>query len=89
MGSRKSKSLLCVIIACGLLASSCSNLTQENYDKIRVGMSYAETVTLLGKDHRCDSALGLKNCAWGGEDKYVRIQFLGDKVVLFTGKGLN
>jgi hypothetical protein len=78
-----------LVFACGLLVLSCSNLTQENYNKIKVGMSYAETVKLLGTDHRCDSALGIKNCAWGGGEKVISIQFLGDKVVLFSGKGLN
>lgn len=89
MGAARTKALLLLACAGGMLVLSCSRLTQENYDQLKTGMSYAETVTLLGKDHHCDSALGFKHCTWGGGDKYVKIQYLGDKVVLFSGKGLN
>ncbi len=89
MRPRSSILMALLLLACGLLVLSCSKLTQENYNKIKVGMSYADTVALLGTDHRCDSALGFKNCSWGGGEKVVTIQFLGDKAVLFSAKGLN
>jgi hypothetical protein len=67
----------------------CSNLTQENYNKIKVGMSFQEVEKLLGSGPTCDSALGMKNCTWGTDDKYVKIQFVADKVALHAAKGLN
>jgi hypothetical protein len=79
--------LILVVLCCiGILA--CSNLTQENYDKIQMGMPYAEVVKLLGKDHICDSALGMKSCTWGDDRRYIKVQFVTEKAVVFTAKGL-
>ena len=43
----------------------CSNLTQENYNKIKVGMSLQEVEKLLGSSPTCDSALGTKKLHMG------------------------
>jgi hypothetical protein len=72
-----------------LQLTACSNLTQENYDKIKMGMSFQEVEKLLGSAAACDSAMGMKSCTWGDKDKYVKIQFMADKVVIHAGKGLN
>jgi hypothetical protein len=71
-----------------LQLTACSNLTQENYDKIKMGMSYKEVEALLGSGPTCDAVMGMKSCTWGGEDKYVKVQFMADKVVIHTAKGL-
>lgn len=72
-----------------LLLTACSSLTQEHYDKIKVGMSFQEVEKLLGPGPTCDSGMGLKSCTWGNDDKFVKIQFVSDKVVLHVAKGLN
>lgn len=71
-----------------LLLTGCSNLTQENYDKIKVGMQFQEVEKLLGQAASCDSAMGMKSCTWGTDDRFVKIQFLSDKVVLHAARGL-
>ena len=71
-----------------LLLTACSSLTQENYNKIKVGMSFQEVEKLLGSGPTCDSAMGMKSCTWGSADKFVQIQFVSDKVVLHVAKGL-
>ena len=63
--------------------------TQENYDKIKAGMTYEEATDILGKAQECNSAIGITNCRWGSDEKYIQIQFVADKVVLFSGKGLS
>jgi hypothetical protein len=86
------KSKLCsavaLILLLGLQLTACSNLTQENYDKIKMGMSFQEVEKLLGPAAACDSAMGMKSCTWGDKDKYVKIQFMADKVVIHAAKGL-
>ena len=76
-----------ILLLC-LQAAGCSRLTQEHYDKITMGMSFEEVEKLLGSGATCDSAMGMKSCTWGDKDKYVKIQFLADKVVIHTAKGL-
>jgi hypothetical protein len=74
--------LLCIQL------TACSNLTQENYDKIKMGMSFKEVEALLGPGPTCDSVMGMKSCTWGSDDKHVKVQFMADKVVIHAAKGL-
>ncbi len=71
-----------------LLAVGCSKLTTENYDQLKVGMNYDEVVTILGKADECSGAIGIKNCTWGNDKKYVTVSFAGNKVIVFSGHGL-
>lgn len=79
------------IVVCLLLVTllaACSKVTNENYRKIQVGMEYPRIVQLLGEPARCDSLLTAKTCTWGGGGKTIDIQFVADKVVFFSGRGL-
>ena len=52
-------------------------------------MTYEEVVDILGKAQECDSAVGVTNCKWGNDGKYIKIKFVADKVILFSSKGLS
>lgn len=80
-------SMLLALSLC-LMALGCDNLTQENYNKIKVGMSLQEVEKLLGSSPTCDSAVGMKNCTWGTAEKHVKVQFVADKVAMYSAKGL-
>lgn len=71
-----------------LLLLGCSPLTQENYNKITVGMSYHEVTTLIGKPDACDDVMGVRNCVWGDEKRSVQVGFVADKVLLFSANNL-
>ncbi len=88
MAKLKALAAAMLILLLGLQVTGCSNLTQENYDKIKTGMSFQEVEKLLGSGPICDSAMGMKSCTWGDKDKYVKIQFMADKVVIHAAKGL-
>ena len=77
-----------LLLSLCFLAVSCSNLTQENYDKIKVGMSYQEVEKILGSNPTCDSAVGVKSCTWGTAEKHVNVSFVANKVALHSAKGL-
>ena len=85
--SRTVSSILLILSLCVFIVA-CSNLTQENYDKLKIGMSFQEVERLLGSGPTCDSVMGMKSCTWGTDDKFVKIQFMADKVVLHAAKGL-
>ena len=80
-------SRLAILPLCLLLAA-CSKLTQENYAQLEAGMPRAEVEALLGKPTQCSGALGLSSCTWGDSERYVSVQYAGDQVLLFSGRGL-
>jgi len=76
-----SASLLLVILGC-------NKLTTENYDLLEVGMSMEQVEKILGEVDECNGAIGIKNCTWGHEEKYIKVSFAGDRVAVFSGHGL-
>ena len=51
-------------------------------------MSRAQVEQLLGKPEECAGALGMSSCTWGDKNRFISIQFAGDQVMMFSGKGL-
>jgi hypothetical protein len=82
------KSVLLVLCVVLLICTGCSKMSRENYDKLKMGMSYEEVTALLGKADACDTAIGAKSCTWGSEQKNISVKFVADKVVFFSSKGL-
>lgn len=81
-------SIRLAFLALLLLAAGCTRLTAANYEKLAMGMSYAEVKVLFGEPTRCSDLLGAKHCVWGDERRNVTVNFLGDQVVLFTAENL-
>lgn len=76
-----------VLAFCVLLAA-CNKINQENYSKLEAGMSKAEVESLLGGPTECSGALGMSSCTWGNQQTFISVQYAGDKVLMFSGKGL-
>jgi len=89
MAISKQKVLIALFIFSSIFLLDCSKLTQENYEKIKLGMKYEEVVDILDQAQECDSSIGVTNCRWESNGKYIKIQFIADKVVLFSAKGLS
>ena len=70
------------------LTAGCSKLTKENYDKLRIGQDYGEVVKILGEADECGGAMGIKDCRWGNDAKHISVKFAGNKVMIFSSKGL-
>ncbi len=71
-----------------LLLTACNKLTQENYAQLTAGMDRREVQDLLGDPTECSGALGISSCNWGDEQRFISVQYAGDKVLLFSGQGL-
>ncbi len=82
---KKSALLLCLVI---LLIMGCTKVNQENYNKLKVGLSYNQVTEILGKPDECNAVLGAKNCTWGDKGKNISVQFVGDEVIFFSSKGI-
>lgn len=78
---------LAMLSLCVLLAA-CTNINQENYSKLKAGMTKAEVEQLLGQPSECSGALGFSSCTWGDEKTFISVQYAGDKVLMFSGQGL-
>ncbi len=77
---------LCSLI---LILSACSRLNMENYEKLKMGMDKAEVESIIGGASKCEESLGSESCIWGSESgKFVKINFVGGKAVLFSHDGL-
>ena len=72
-----------------LALAGCSKVSKENYDKIKIGMSYDKVVGVLGKPDTCEEpVLKTKSCTWGSPDKQIKIKFVGDFVAWRSSKGI-
>ncbi|WP_407294342.1 hypothetical protein [Stutzerimonas zhaodongensis] len=76
------------LITAVIVLAACSPVTQENFAKLKAGMPRAEVEQLLGKPGECAGALGMSSCTWGQKNRFISIQFAGDKVMMFSGQGL-
>ena len=76
------------VLLCCVLLAACSKVNQDNYSKLKSGMAKPEVEQLLGAPSECAGALGLTSCTWGDEKSFISVQYAGDKVVMFSGKGL-
>ncbi|SFP74333.1 SmpA / OmlA family protein [Geopseudomonas sagittaria] len=76
-----------VLGACLLLAA-CNKVNQENFSKLKTGMSKTEVEQLLGAPRECAGALGFTSCTWGDEKTFISVQFAQDQVLMFSGSGL-
>lgn len=71
-----------VLGACG------SQLSLDNYNRLKVGQSYDEVKQIIGDPARCDELLGVRTCVWGDEQRGVSINFVAGKVILLSAKSL-
>jgi hypothetical protein len=87
-GKNIRKGMTVFIISLLLICSGCSRVTQENYDKLSVGMDYEEVVKILGEPSECKSILNAKNCIWGNSSKRISVKLIANKVVFLSSEGL-
>lgn len=71
-----------VLGACG------SQLSLENYNKLKVGQSYEEVKQVIGEPARCDELLGVRTCVWGDEQRGVSVNFVAGQVLLLSARNL-
>jgi hypothetical protein len=78
---------ICMLLI--LSIAGCSKVNRENYDKIKIGMSYEDAVKVLGKPDTCEeSILKTKSCIWGTAAKQIRVKFVADIIAWRSSKGI-
>lgn len=71
-----------VLAACG------SKVTEANYSRLKTGMTYQEVKGILDEPQGCDDALGLRNCRWGDDERWITIAFVADRVAVTAASNL-
>lgn len=77
-----------IFLASLLLAACGSQLSMENYNKLKVGQSYEEVRKIVGEPARCDEMLGIRTCIWGDEKQGITINFVAGQVMLLSATNL-
>lgn len=77
-----------LVAAAVLVIAACSKLTPENYARLKVGMAYSEVVQIVGKPSDCSAVLNAQNCRWKDGDKELQINFVAEKAIFLSSKGL-
>lgn len=85
---KKMKLLIPALLTALFFTAGCSKVTRENYDRLEMGMEYSEVTTLLGNPTRCTESIGVKSCIWGNEAKNIKVNFLGDQILIISSAGL-
>jgi hypothetical protein len=80
--------LVALLLAC-LLAIGCSKVNQENYNQLKVGMTYSEVTALIGNPSNCDAVMSVQNCIWQDGRKQINVNFVAEKAVLLSSQNLN
>jgi len=78
----------CVAMAMALLSACGDKLSLENYNRIKVGLSYEEVRQIVGDPAHCDETLGVRSCLWGDASRGIRVSFAADKAVLMSAENL-
>jgi hypothetical protein len=77
-----------VIAGLALLSACGSQLSLDNYNKLKVGQSYDEVKQVVGDPTRCDEMLGVRTCVWGDEQRGISVNFVAGKVLLLSARNL-
>ena len=75
---------LAFAVAFAVAASACSKINEENFAKVRDGMSEQEVLSLLGTPTESSSVsvLGISGTAskWADKETVITVQFVNGKV---------
>lgn len=75
-----------IILCLSLLITSCSRITQSNFDKIKPNMTLEEVVTILGEPTSSDSVniagISGTSAVWKSSNAEINIQFLNNRVTI-------
>ena len=71
-----------VLVACG------SQLSLDNYNRLKSGQSYDEVKAIIGEAARCDEMLGIRSCVWGDEQRGIGVNFVAGQAVLLSARNL-
>ncbi len=80
---------LAAVVLAMVLVSGCSRVNMDNYQKLKVGMDFAEVEAIIGGADECSEKVGVRVCTWGNETKNITVTFVAGKATVFGHEGLS
>jgi len=77
-----------VAVLSALLLACSQKVSLDHFNRLRIGQSYEEVREIVGDPASCDEMFGLRHCAWGNQERGIRVSFLAGKVVLLSAHNL-
>ena len=71
-----------------ILLVGCNKLTQENYNKLSVGMNRAKVEQIFGKPDSCQNVMMATNCTWTNKEANLQVQFVDNDVITYFSKNI-
>ena len=78
-----------LVAAIPFLVMACGHVTQENYEKLKVGMTYDEVVKVLGRPTQCSETIGIRSCHWGDDASNINANFVAGQAVLYESNNIH
>ena len=79
-------SLAAAALAMSLLIIACSKLTQENFSKIKLGMTMQQVTSILGEPTNVEkiniAGISGTSATWQNDEAQIDIQFLNEQVTV-------
>jgi len=92
---RKNRNVIAAVVAMLFilpLMAACSpepdRVTKENYDRLKLGMSFEEVSDILGEPATAATRFGLKEHTWVENDRHIHAKFIGDSALYYSSKNL-
>ena len=63
-------------------------VTRENYDLLKLGMTFEAVTEIMGEPQHASTQLGAKEYTWVNGDKQIHAKFLFNSAVYYSSKGL-
>ncbi|AWM80461.1 hypothetical protein DKL61_08865 [Gammaproteobacteria bacterium ESL0073] len=82
------KLTLLIGLTCFLFLTGCNKLTQENYNKLQMGMERSKVESIFGKPSDCQNIMSATSCNWSQGDASLKIQFVDNKVVTYFANNI-
>jgi hypothetical protein len=86
--NKKMNLFLLALLTTLVFTAACSKITNENYDKLKMGMEYSEVIAILGNPNSCTESIVAKSCIWGNETQNIKVNFLSDQIMVISSTGL-
>ncbi|MCV2885920.1 DUF3862 domain-containing protein [Aestuariibacter sp. AA17] len=81
--------MLAAMLTATAAVTGCTKLTQDNYDKLSMGMSQEDVERVIGEADKCETMIGTVDCYWGEKDaRYINIKFVAGNAVYFSHNDL-
>lgn len=77
---------LCALMIASIALTACSRVTQDNFEKIKPGMTMQEVIAILGEPSSSQSinlaGVSGTTAVWESKDNEITIQLINDRVTI-------